>query len=162
ILIAGGQDPSGTTLASAELYNPESQTFTLLSSGDCPGSAGCMTTARSLHSATLLLNGSELIACGSNTQGAIGSTEIYNPHTRTLCAGASTTPKSGHSATLLQRVPTTVSLTSSANPSAAGQKITLTATVATGDGVAPSGFVAFEDGTDVLANVPIQAEDKGI
>jgi hypothetical protein len=162
ILIAGGQDAGGKTLASAELYNPEAQTFTLLSSGACPGSSGCMTTARSSHSATLLLNGTVLIACGANSsnQSVLGSTEIYNPQTKTFSAGPSTTPKTGHTATLLQRAPTTVVLTSSSNPSTAGQRITLTATVATGDGVAPSGFVAFEDGTDMLANVPIQAPNK--
>ena len=164
ILIAGGQDAGGKPLASAELYNPEAQTFTLLSGGACPGSTGCMTTARSSHSATLLLNGTVLIACGSNssTQSDLGSTEIYNPQTKTFSAGPSTTPKTGHTATLLQRAPTTVALTSSSNPSTAGQRITLTATVATGDGVAPTGFVAFEDGTDMLANVPIQAPNKGV
>jgi hypothetical protein len=164
VLIAGGQGSDGKTIASAELYNPETQIFTLLSGGACPGSSGCMITARSSHSATLLLNGTVLIACGSNpsTQSVLGSTEIYNPQTRTFSAGPSTTPKTGHTATLLQRAPATVALTSSSNPSTAGQRITLTATVATGDRVAPTGFVAFEDGTDMLANVPIQAPNKGV
>jgi len=164
VLIAGGQDTNWNPLASAELYNPETQSFTLLSGGACPGSAGCMTTARSSHSATLLLNGTVLLACGadSSTQTVLGSTEIYNPQTKTFSAGPSTTPKTGHTATLLQRAPTTVALTSSLNPSTAGQKITLTATVTNGDGVAPTGFVAFEDGTDMLANVPLQAPNKGI
>lgn len=161
VLIAGGQDTNGNPLASAELYNPETQIFTLLSGGACPGSSGCMTTARSSHSATLLLNSTVLIACGSNSS-TLGSTEIYNPQTKTFSAGPSTTPKTGHTATLLQRALTTVALTSSSNPSTAGQRITLTATVTTGDGVAPTGFVAFDDGTDELADVPLQASDKGV
>jgi hypothetical protein len=163
VLITGGRDAAGNPLASAELYNPETQTFTLLSGGACPGSSGCMTAARASHSATLLLDGTVLIACGLiSDQRFLGSTEIYNPQTKTFSAGPTTTPKSGHTATLLQRAPTTVALTSSSNPSTAGQRITLTATVATGDGLPPTGFVAFEDGTDVLANVPIQSSNKGV
>lgn len=164
VLIAGGQDNKGNPLASAELYNPETQRFTLLSEGACPDSTGCMTTARAYHSATLLLNGTVLIACGFNpsTQTVLGSTEIYNPQSKTFSTGPSTTPKWGHTATLLQRAPTTVALTSSSNPSTAGQKITLTATITTSDGVAPSGFVAFNDGTGELANVPVQAPEKGV
>jgi hypothetical protein len=161
VLIAGGVGSDGKSLASAELYNPETQIFTLLSGGACPGSSGCMTTARSSHSATLLLNSTVLIACGSNSS-PLGTTEIYNPQTKTFSAGPTTTPKTGHTATLLQRASTTVALTSSSNPSKAGQKITLTATVTNGNGVAPTGFVAFENGTDELANVPLQAPDKGI
>jgi hypothetical protein len=164
VLITGGQGADGKPLASAELYNPEAQNFTLLSGGACPGSSGCMTAARSSHSATLLLNGTVLIACGSDasTQTVLGSTEIYNPQLKTFSAGPSTTPKTGHTATLLQRAPTTITLTSSSNPSTADQRITFTATVAIGDGEEPSGFVAFEDGKDILANVPIQASNKGV
>jgi hypothetical protein len=162
VLIAGGQGNGGNALASAELYNPEMQSFTLLSAGACPGSAGCMTTARSSHTATPLLNGTVLLACGSGNQSVLGSTEIYNPQTKTFSVGPSTTPKTGHTATLLQRAPTTVTLTSSSNPSTAGQKITLTARVKTGDAVAPTGSVTFLDGTNVLQTTGLQTFNKGV
>jgi hypothetical protein len=48
----------------------------------------------------------------------------------------------------------TVSLTSSANPSAAGQPVTFTATIAC-TGFTPTGTVTFKDGTTVLGAVPL-------
>lgn len=163
VLIAGGQGPdNGNAVSSAELYNPETQTFALLSTGACPGSAGCMTTARVNHTATLLLDGTVLVACGFANQSTLGSTEIYNPQTKTFSAGPSTTPKSSHTATLLQRVPASVVLTSSPNPSTAGQQITLTAAVKTSDAVAPGGSVSFLDGTSVLNTTALEPSSKGI
>jgi len=61
---------------------------------------GDMTTARSRHTATLLLNGKVLIAGGSREQP--WSAELYDPSTDTFTAtGDMTTGRSGHSATLL-------------------------------------------------------------
>jgi hypothetical protein len=167
VLITGGQAPAGgshfAVLATAELYDPQTQTFTLLSgNGSCPGSPGCMTTARMNHTATLQLDGTVLIAFGSDGVNPLGSTETYNPQTRTFSPGPTTTPRFGHAATLLQRPATTITLRSSLNPSEAGQKITLTATVKTGDGVAPAGSVMFLDDTTVLSTVPLQPSDNGI
>lgn len=71
VLLTGGWGASGT-LASAELYQPNSAswtgTWTL---------TGSMITARSLHTATLLLNGQVLVAGDA----ANNSTELYNPVT---------------------------------------------------------------------------------
>ena len=65
VLFTGGvsQDGSGSypTLASAELYDPRTGTFTL---------TGTMNTTRAQHTATLLNNGMVIIAAGvdnSNT-----------------------------------------------------------------------------------------------
>jgi hypothetical protein len=123
-----------------------------------------MTAARTYHSATRLLDGTVLLACGSNigNQSVLGSTEIYNPQTKTFSVGPATTPKTEHTATLLQRAPTTIALTSSSNPSTAGQKITLTATVKTGNAVAPTGSVSLLDGTNVLQTTGLQASNKGV
>ena len=61
---------------------------------------GDMTTARSGHTATLLLNGKVLIAGGSREQP--WSAELYDPWTDTFTAtGDMITGRSGHSATLL-------------------------------------------------------------
>jgi hypothetical protein len=163
VLIAGGSGID-KELASAEIYNPETQSFTLLSTGPCPGSSGCMTTARTLHTATALLDGTVLIAFGSNANASVifGSTEIYHPQTKAFSAGPSSTPTEGQTATLLQRPTTTITLTSSPNPSMADQKVTLTATITTGDAVVPVGTVTFLDGTNTLATVPLQPSDTGI
>lgn len=54
---------------------------------------------------------------------------------------------------------TTTTLTSSQNPSAAGQNVIFTATVTTsvGGGVAPDGFVTFTAGAQTVAIVPLSA-----
>src|SRR5438128_2132930 len=67
ILIVGG-DATG----SAELYDPDTQIFSLVS--------GNLGIARNLHSAVLLSNGQVLIVGGVNAQKAIlNSAEIYDP-----------------------------------------------------------------------------------
>ena len=165
VLIAGGTGSDDKELATAELYDPESQSFTLLSNGSpCPGSAGCMTIARTSHTATSLLDGTVLLAFGGNLKAALGSTEIYNPITQTFSVGPSSTPTEGQTATLLQRPTTTIALASSPNPSAAGQKVTLTATVTnkTSDAVVPVGSVSFQDGVNTLAAVPLELSDNGV
>jgi hypothetical protein len=69
VLIAGGAGPGGfsSPLASAELYDPKSETFV---------SAGVMTTGRDNPTATLLLGGRVLIAGGAHgyTGGYTGGT----------------------------------------------------------------------------------------
>jgi hypothetical protein len=105
VLIAGGwltteslrpMYPDVSALASAELYDPSSGTFT---------ATGSMATARFGHTATLLPDGRVLIAGGSPTFGsrvALTNSEIYNPSTGTFTAtGDATTPRQWHTATLL-------------------------------------------------------------
>jgi hypothetical protein len=90
VLITGGSNGT-TTLASAELYNPSTGTFT---------ATGSMTIARFYHTATLLQNGMVLIA-GHNSY-SISSAELYNPSTGTFTAtGSMTTPRLTPTATLL-------------------------------------------------------------
>ena len=74
VLIAGGYDSPFVSLASAELYDPKTGTFS---------PTGSMTTGRAVQTATLLSDGSVLIAGGSDSLGSLGdplsSAELYQP-----------------------------------------------------------------------------------
>lgn len=120
VLIAGGvgADSSGTgrsqTIASAELYNPATGSWS---------TTGSMTTPRALHTATLLPNGKVLAVAGAGPGGAeprnanqLASAELYDPVTETWTAtgsltGTTTPPASntprgarlGHTAALLDK-----------------------------------------------------------
>lgn len=91
VLIAGGYN--GTSLASAELYDPATETF---------APTGSMSTARFSHTATLLNNGMVLITGGLNGPTAVASAELYDPTTGIFTAiGNMTSARYSHTATLL-------------------------------------------------------------
>ena len=99
VLLAGGFDGTNV-LASAELYDPSSNTFT--------PTAGNMTTGRIGDTATLLPNGAVLLAGGQPGTAASGSyfpvasAELYNPATDKFTAtGAMTAAREAFTATLL-------------------------------------------------------------
>jgi hypothetical protein len=97
VLAVGGytNDTSGnfaTQLASAELYDPASGTWT---------PAGSMLEAHIDHTATLLLNGTVLVAGGTSELGPAGA-ELYDPAAATWVGAPSTIEaRSGHLATIL-------------------------------------------------------------
>jgi RHS repeat-associated protein len=76
VLIVGGLDVNGNSLASAEIYDPTAGTFAL---------TGSLSYARAVHTASLLNNGMVLIAGGYDTEGnAVANAELYNPATGTF------------------------------------------------------------------------------
>lgn len=92
VLVAGGF-PTGTL---AELYNPETDTWTI---------TGSLRAARTFHAATLLRNGKVLVAGGGQSGGsgqASASTELYDPTTGTWAlTGAMKRARSGPAVALL-------------------------------------------------------------
>jgi hypothetical protein len=96
ILVAGGDSISSGhgVLASAEAYDPATGRFR---------AAGTMTTARQLHTATLLPDDTVLIVGGyGEGGGALASAETFDPTSGTFRAtGHLNTPRGGHTAILL-------------------------------------------------------------
>jgi hypothetical protein len=101
VLVVGGSGAANDTtdLASAEIFNPATGTWS---------PAGNMSTPRYRHTATLLPNGTVLVAGGdddslSNGGPAVASAEIFNPDTGAwTLTGSLATSRYNHTATLLQ------------------------------------------------------------
>lgn len=103
VLVSGGQSASGATgaLASAEIYNPLTNTWT----ATCP-----MNVARYFHTSTQLTDGTVLITGGIDANNhTLSSAEIFDPNgvngttctgTFTLVSGAMVAGRSEHTATL--------------------------------------------------------------
>lgn len=91
VLVAGGF-ADGNSTATAEVFNPETETFTPIAD---------MSVARVGHTATLLANGSVLIAGGYNGS-YLATAELYDPAANSFTpVRAMVTARSGHVATVL-------------------------------------------------------------
>jgi N-acetylneuraminic acid mutarotase len=98
VLVAGGDGSNGFPMAavgltSAEIYDPSTSTWT---------ATGSMTTGRYSHTATLLPNGTVLVAGGYASSGYVASAEIYDPSTGLwTITGSMNIARYCHTATLL-------------------------------------------------------------
>jgi hypothetical protein len=96
VLVAGGED-GNSSIASAELYNPSTGSWS---------SAGTMAASRYNHTATLLTNGQVLVAGGwtgsVSSPTALNTAELYNPANNSWSpAGSLASARAYHTATLL-------------------------------------------------------------
>jgi hypothetical protein len=95
VLVAGGYNDTSGHLASEELYDPTSGTWS---------ATGSLATGRFLHTETLLPNGKVLVAGGENSTPPFStSAELYDPAsgTWTTTGSLNTTRAYGDTATLL-------------------------------------------------------------
>ena len=98
VLVSGGQTrlAQPTSIASAELYDPASNSWTTVTP---------LTTGRSVHTATLLPSGKVLVVGGLNTSASASSiavAELFDPATNTWSpAGSLANARYAHTATLL-------------------------------------------------------------
>jgi WD40 repeat protein len=93
VLVTGGADDGGVSLATAELFDPASGTF---------ASTGSMSTARHHHTATLLNNGKVLVTGGDANGTVVATAELFDPAIGNfMSTGSMTAARVEHTATLL-------------------------------------------------------------
>jgi len=94
VLVTGGQDASGTTLSSSELYDVQSGTWTAVTAP--------MNAARQFHAATLQEDSTVLVTGGLGAGGALKSAELYDPNLKTWTAQPNmSVARYNHTATLV-------------------------------------------------------------
>ena len=94
VLVTGGLDSTGTAIASAEVYDPTNQSFTV--------TKGSMETARAFQTATSLKDGTVLVAGGSDGTSSLATAEVYDPNTGIFSpTGNMANARQSHTATLL-------------------------------------------------------------
>ena len=149
LIVIGGTN--GTqALNTAEIRGADGWKLASGSAG-CP--QGCLNTARSSHTATLLPDGTVLVAGGIDQDNSIiAGTEIYYPASNAFTLGPQASLRALHSATLFATSTTTIN--ASPNPASSGQSVMMSATVSSLTGT-PAGSVQFFDGSTLLSSTPL-------
>ncbi len=94
VLVTGGYNSDYIPVASAELYDPDQETFTLID--------GSMSETRARHTSTLLPNGKVLITGGVSDGYITDTADLYDPTTKTFeQIGSMSDPRASHTATLM-------------------------------------------------------------
>jgi sugar lactone lactonase YvrE len=160
-LIGGTTDQDSTSIALTSNVNPsgfgQSVTFTatVISAG-----TGAPTGTVTFLDGTSALGAP--VAVNSSGQASLSTAALaVGLHAIAASYGGDSSNLASTSAVLTQTVleATSTMLASSVNPSAVGQGVTFTATVAAlgGGGAAPDGTVTFTDGNATLSSVPLNA-----
>ncbi|TKB73647.1 MAG: hypothetical protein E8D46_07035 [Nitrospira sp.] len=93
VLLIGGRNLNGAALASAELYNPRLNQWSV---------AGSMSVPRTGHATTLLPTGQVLVTGGWGSRGLTGTAELYDSSTGLWSLAQNMTiARTGHTATVL-------------------------------------------------------------
>ncbi len=148
---------TSTTLTSSLNPSADGQavTFTAKIASGSPGTptgiVNFMEGTRQTGSSTLSASGTATLSVSAMTVGTHSITAIYNGD-----ANFSTSTSSALSQ-VVQPGNTSVALTSSPNPSAFDQSLTLTATVSSIDPGIPTGTVTFSNGTTALGSSAVSA-----
>jgi hypothetical protein len=159
VLIVGGntlENGQGAVSATAEIYDHEANTLTLLSgSAACPGAPGCMLQRRTLHTATLLVDGRVLISGGIGSDGstALSSTEIFDPNTGTFSSGPLFDARVSHTSAQL-RSPSSITL-ADPGPQVPEREFTLMAQFKVPYPNALTGTVDFSNGSTRLGSARV-------
>lgn len=95
VLVIGGMvDNAGKATATAELFDPTTQMFT--------STTGSMASARGFQTATVLKDGTVLVAGGDDGTGPLATAEVYDPAAGTFSpTGSMGAARESHTATLL-------------------------------------------------------------
>ena len=94
VIVGGGLDSTGKPLATAEVFDPTSETFT--------ATKGPMATTRYLHTSTTLKDGTVLVIGGDDAAGPLATAEVYDPTAGTFSpTGSMGAARAVHTATLL-------------------------------------------------------------
>lgn len=94
VLVAGGLDNTGKALATADVFDPTTQTFTV--------TKGPMGSARYVHTATVLTDKTVLLVGGNDGANSLATAEVYDPAAGTFSpTGTLGTARQSHTATIL-------------------------------------------------------------
>jgi len=108
VLITGGEDTTGNIVNTADMYDPASGKFDCSALGGADPTTGyclsTMTDVRFLDTATLLQNGSVLIA-GGNDGSIVKTAEVYVWPSGFSATGNMTDSRENHTATLIAKGP---------------------------------------------------------